>query len=241
MKPASIPALLATIVALALPLESSASIIVTPTGATSSSTIGSGGRVIGNTIDGLGLSGVGDILTQTHALNTTNSAGSAPWTGHYWLSASGAVNQNDGTNWWSSTEVLTFTLPALSPVEAINALHLWNYDRVSDNPTRALRQFDVSFSTDGGATFGNTITLTDFLGPNSPGYARVDGRIPVQSRFFDEQLGVTHIRIDNIFIQGANAFMGFSEIRFGAVVIPEPGRSLLGAFGLMCLLVRRNR
>ncbi|MBI1338013.1 MAG: PEP-CTERM sorting domain-containing protein [Phycisphaera sp.] len=198
--------------------------VITPTSATSTSTIG-GSRTITYAINGSDLSSnglSGDILSETHDIDS-DSAG-------YWLSANGAVNMNDGTNWWSTTEVLTFNLGGAYDVDAV---HIWNYDRSGDNPTRALKTFDISFSTDNGATYPVTITgatLGNFVGAD---YPHVNNEIAVQSKTFTAQTGVTNIKLSNIYIQGSNAYMGLSEIRFGSVV-PEPASlALLGIGGLL--------
>ena len=77
---------LAALAGLALTASATAAVIIIPTGATSTTTIG-GSRTIGATIDSSDLSGggtSGDIPAETHQVNN-DSAG-------YWLSGSGAVS-----------------------------------------------------------------------------------------------------------------------------------------------------
>jgi len=184
-------------------------VIITPTGAISSTTIG-GSRTITQAIDGSGLSSnPGSILDQTHAVNSGTDG--------YYLSASG-----DTTPWF------VFTLAEPSTVDAV---HIWTYARSGEN-TRAIKDFDISFSTDGGINYGPTISLTGWLArPNLD-------PIPVQSQSFATQLNVTHIRIDVTANHGNGSFTGLSEIRFSA--IPEPTTALAGLLLGLGLLRRRR-
>ncbi len=189
----------------------SAAEIITPTAATSTTTIG-GSRTIAYTIDGSDLSAggsSGDILTETHD-QCTDSAG-------YWLSGDGAGSDTN--------EVIEFTLPSASDV---NAVHLWTYWRGTDSPTRGIKTVDISFSTDGGSTYPTTITgatLGDFLqGDNTA--AQSDNETAVQTKTFATQTGVTHIKLTNI-INFGNAYIGMSEIRFGGPdAAPAPGSAV---------------
>ncbi|MGB1128574.1 MAG: Ig-like domain-containing protein, partial [Haloferula sp.] len=171
--------------------------VITPSSATSTSTIG-GSRTIAATIDGSGLSsngGSGDILSET-----VGGAGNA---GH-WLSASSAVD--DDPNFLSTTEVLTFDLGGTFDVDTV---HIWPYIRAEAN--RGIKNFAISFSTDGGGTFPTTLasgTFSDFtIGPAS-------GNEPVQSRSFAPQTGVTHIRMTNLTTFGSTSYIAMAEIRF---------------------------
>jgi hypothetical protein len=199
--------------------------IITPSAATSTSTIG-GSRTIVEVINGSDLSAggaSGDILSETHD-PLSDKAG-------YWLSANGAGNA-------PITEILTFDLGGTFNVDAV---HLWNYDRGGDNPTRAIKTFDISFSTNNGVSYDTTVTgatLGDFVGANNP---RVNGEIAVQTKTFAVQSDVTNIKIDNIVIQGPNAYIGFAEIRFGATEIPEPASLASGLLGLTLIAGRRRR
>ena len=209
---------------LALASVSLAQTIVTPDSADATSTIG-GSRTITEVINGSDLSGggtSGDILSETHDLST-DSAG-------YFLSGS-----------FSSTSTPTFEITFdLGGTFDIDGVHLWNYDRNNDNPTRALKNFDISFSTDGGTNYGTTYaagTFSDFAGADNP---RVDNEIAVQSRFFTSVSDVTDIKIDNIVLQGDNSYIGFSEIRFNAVPEPSAFALLAGCFGLAWVMLRRR-
>ncbi|MCH7227033.1 hypothetical protein [Haloferula sp. A504] len=102
------------------------------------------GRRAEKLIDGSGLSGAGDILTQTHSEpgNTTND---------YFL---GSATDNE----------IVFTLPATATV---GEAHIWQYDRAG-NTSRGIHTFDISFSTDGGVTYPTTLALTLEEGTGAP-------------------------------------------------------------------------
>lgn len=215
--------LLTATVALSLMVGSAHGAIITPTAATTNSTVG-GNRGIENVIDGSDLSSnglSGNILSETHDQNLDSGPG-------YWLSANGGGNVGNSTT-------LTFNLGGTFSVDGV---HIWTYHRGGDNPSRAIESFDISFSTDGGSNYGSTINLSDWLSSQEAGYATVEGEIPVQSKSFATVEDVTHIKIDNIVNHG-NAYIGLSEIRFNAV--PEPGSLALIGLGGLCLLKRRRR
>lgn len=171
--------------------EAKAVTIITPSAATSA-TGNLSGRPIGETINGSGLSGVGDILEQTHAVNSGNS-------GLYWIGNLAGAS-------------LEFGLPGAS---AVDAVHLWSYSRTGEID-RGIQSFDISFSTDGGSNFGTPISISGVLIETYP------DPIEVQSFNFAPQTGVTDIRINNIVNHGDPTYVGLSEIRFSAVPEPAP-------------------
>jgi hypothetical protein len=174
-----------------------------------------GGRDLGHTIDSTGLSSngtSGDILSETHSNNDSNSD-------LYWLSGLTGGNV--------AGEVLTFTLQSASVVDAV---HMWGYDRTGDTK-RSIQSFDLSFSTNGGGTYANTIALTLAVPSADP--------IPVQTLNFAQQTGVTHIRITNMTNYGDSNYVGLSEIRFSAV--PEPTTTALLGLGGLALILRRRK
>lgn len=215
-----LPIFLAILLALLSPAVHAA-IVITPTGATSTSTIGSP-RTIDAAIDGTLLSSggtSGDILSET-----VTFAGSA---GH-WLSSINAID--DDSNFRSTTEVLTFDLGGTFDVDT---MYLWPYIR--SERVRGIRTLDISFSTNGGISYDTTLaagTFADFTIDDQ------SGDQPVQTRSFTVQSGVTHIQLSNLTTFGSTNYIGISELRFGA--IPEPSAALLGGLGLLALLRRRR-
>ncbi len=178
--------------------------IITPTDATSTSTIG-GHRTIDTTIDSSGLSSgglSGDILAETHTrANPTDD----PETDNYWLSAKNATSLE-----------LIFTIP----LSDIDSIHQWMYD--NDNLVtnrRGLKTFDISFSRNGGTSYFSSIaaaTLGDFS------KAITLGQEAAQTKTFAEQTGVDTIKLSNITNFG-EPYFGLSEIRFGGTAVPERG------------------
>ena len=197
---------------LALTGTSSAGVIQ-PTAATSS--VGNlSNRPIERTIDGSGLSGGGDILTQTH--NVTGD----PTNTLYWIGA--------GT----SNIQLDFDLGGTFDVDS---MHLWNYVPTNGTTNRGLGSVDILFSTDGGTNYGGLVNV---------GFAQaaISTPAPPETQTFAAVSGVTDIRLiaDN---SGSGTHTAFMEIRFGGGdAVPEPTTFVLAALGLLGLLgIRRRR
>ena len=170
-------------------------------------------RPIEEAINGNGLSSggtSGDVLSETHLVNSGNS-------GLYWIgTVSGAA--------------LTFTLAS---AETLDAVHIWTYSRTGETD-RGMQSFDISFSTNGGVSFGTPIGISGVSIGDYP------NPITVQTFGFTAQTGVTDIRIDNIINYGDPNYVGLSEIRFESSV-PEPSTAILAGLGLAGLCLRRRR
>lgn len=168
-------------------------------------------------INGDGLSGVGDILTQTHITVTDNNPVG------YWL-----ANEVE-----TPAQEITFTLP--SPVD-LGTAYIWQYTRTHATwNLRGIDTFDMSFSTDGGSNYGTPIPVSLNVGAmGSPSDETA------QTIVFAEQTGVTHVKFSNMAnFPGGDGFVALAEVRFGDV-IPEPSAALLSILGLGGLLVRRR-
>lgn len=177
------------------------------------------------TIDGSGLSGVGDILTQTHALLDNTTA-------IYWLSANTSSNLN--------SVVATYRLTlGTDPGVAVNAVHLWNYDHESGGAIldRAIASFDITFSKDNGATY-------EAYGVGRvTGVAKGDGvgTIAAQTFTFAAVEDVQLVRITNIANHGDANYVGLSEVRFGAIPEPSAFALIAGFLGFTWVMLRRRR
>jgi hypothetical protein len=198
-------------------ITSHAAILITPTGASSTTEIGAT-RNIGETIDNTGLSGTGISVTETHSVNSGNS-------GSYWLSASGG----------NAAEVLTFDLGAAYNVDTI---HQWLYTRTGEED-RGIQTFDIAFSTDNGVSYTAAVSAAS-LGMSNFTEATIEP-LPAQTRTFTEQTGVTHIRFSNITNFGDPNFIGLSEIKFEGTLVPEPSSTALLGLGALGLIIRRRR
>ncbi len=191
--------LLSFSIATFVPLTSAHAVII-PSGVTATSSIDAN-RDIKHVIDGSGMTMVGDVSTWTHTLNTS---------GQHWLGAK------------SGGQVLTFTLPSPSTV---GALHAWQYDgNHSSWNDRAINTFDISFSADGGATYPTTITG---LALSRESHSDGNTQVAVQTRFFEQQLGVTHIKLTLLSNWGDPSWYGLGEMYFGEgqAGLPAPGFS----------------
>ncbi len=149
-----------------------------------------------NLINGSGLSGVGDILTQTH--QSTHLLG--------WLK-----DNVDPTNelvflWLGGTADLT-------------GLYAWQYEQAGCCNGRGVNTFDVSFSTDHGANYSAPISLS------LDSSLVVPGDETVQTRAFPLQTGVTNVKFTNMtdFPALPNpGWQGLNEVRFEGTATDLP-------------------
>ena len=175
-------------------------------------------RDIDKTIDGSGLLGAGDILTQTVEI-----AGAAP-NNFYWLSSSGVADGDPAVE-------LTFDLGVGASYD-IDSVHLWNYS-ATNGVLRWIKTVDVSFSSDN-VTFGNTIDDLTFAD------VPTNTQVGVDTVAFSTVSNVRYIKFSNITNGGDASFLAFSEIRFGSVV-PEPSTTALLGLGGLALILRRRK
>jgi hypothetical protein len=189
--------------------------IVVPVGVTGH-TANAGGFPTINVINGSGLSGVGDVLTQTHV--PSNGTGANP----HWI---GGISQ------LNSTQPLVFNLGG---AYTVGSVHVWQYTDAANATFNnfGTSAFNISFSTDGGSSYGPTISLTGF----TQGTQTVES---VQTRTFAVQSGVTHIKFNNFSAFNGATNAGLGEVRF-STAIPEPSAALLSILGIGGLLVRRR-
>ncbi len=149
-----------------------------------------------NLINGSGLSGVGDILTQTH--QSTHTLG--------WL-----IESLDPAN------ELIFSWPA-DPAD-LSGVYIWQYEQAGCCTGRGVNTVDVSFSFDSGVTFGDSISLSFDSAVVNPGDEIA------QARTFPEQTAVTDVKFTNMtdFADGANpGWQGLNEVRFEGTAVPLP-------------------
>ncbi|CAN5435350.1 hypothetical protein BH23VER1_BH23VER1_10060 [soil metagenome] len=213
---------------LATLVPAGAQVLITPTSLTNTSGV-TEFFPAANIINDSGLSAPATILTYqtvTHAAAsdttawTTNNPNGA---GDYFLES------NPGT-----PAIFTLTLDA---TYVLTDLVFWGYHFGSPNGNEA-RAFDVAFSSDGGATFPTSTSVSQPLST----YAAADA---VTLAFVGSfQADTVRIDItDNHF--GGDApggdRIGLGELKFVGTVIPEPAAALLGALGLCGLLLRRSR
>lgn len=192
--------------------------IITPTGVTGDSNL-SGSYHVNFTIDGSGLSdsgNSGDILNETHI--NGDAGGSLTW-----LSASGN----------RPTITIDFDLGGTFDVDSV---HLWNWTYNSATNTRGVTTMDISFSSNG-TDFANTLQDVAF----TP-YPTASTSATSETQTFAAVNGVTHIRLTDInnALDPGDAYVGFSEIRFGEAV-PEPSTSALLGLGGLALILRRRK
>ena len=184
--------LVAGSVLLAGVVNSDADIIVPPVATGTAASYGNPA----NLINGSGLSGVGDILTQTH--QSTHTLG--------WLIESLDPANELAFIWLGETADLT-------------GVYIWQYEQAGCCTGRGVNSVDVSFSTDGGATYGAPISLSFDSAAVNPGDEIA------QTRTFSAQTGVTNVKFTNMtdFPSGLNpGWQGLNEVRFEGTTISLP-------------------
>ena len=110
----------------------------------------------------------------------------------------------------AGNEVLTFNLGGTFNVDKV---YYWTYERDGD---RNLRTFNISYSTDGGATYSTPVSaaslnMADWAiggSARAPSFAR--------TATFDTLSGVTNIRFSNLQNHGDTQYFALYEIRFGS-------------------------
>ena len=196
--------------------------VITPTSATSTTTIG-GSRTITAAIDSTGLTDVSDpgsVLDDLHDGGGSNT--------HY-LSDAGVASGG-----LSTTEVLTFDLGGAFNVDTI---YYWAYNRPEEE--RGIKTFDIAFSTNGGSSYSAAVSAASLgMADWTKGTTSSSQQSSVDTRSITNQVGVTNIRLTNIQNFGGDR-IALAEIRFGGVV-PEPGSLALLGLGGLCVLRRRR-
>jgi hypothetical protein len=177
--------------------------VIQPVGVTGH-TANAGGFPTINVINGSGMSGVGDVLTQTHAPSTGTGANPA------WI---GGISQ------LNSTQPLVFNLGGTYNIDAV---HVWQYTDTASATFNnfGTSAFNISFSTDGGASYGTPIPLSGFT-------QGTQTHESVQTRTFAVQSGVTHIKFNNFAAFNGATNAGLGEVRFGGQTT-TPGDSYGG-------------
>jgi len=207
--------------------SANAAVLVNPTGLTNTSGVSEFFPAI-NIINNTGLSGAADIANYTTITHGTAGAGSA-WTtndpngaGDYFLATS------PGT-------AAVFTL-ALDQLYGLTDFVYWGYHFGNPNGNEG-REYTLSFSTDGGATFPTSTTVSNPLSTYAVGNATtlsLGGTFTantVRLDITDNHFGGTSPGGDRI---------GLGEAKFIGDAVPEPSTGLLGGLALLALLRRRR-
>ncbi|MEJ6579702.1 MAG: PEP-CTERM sorting domain-containing protein [Akkermansiaceae bacterium] len=218
-----------TIIALAAFTVGSAhaAVLITPTGLTNTSGVSEFFPAI-NIINNTGLSGAADIANYNTITHGAAGAGSA-WTtnapngaGDYFLATS------PGTS-----AVFTLTLDQLY---AVTDFVFWGYHFNAANGNEG-REFTLSFSTDGGATFPTSTTISN---PLSTYAVSAAATLSLGGSFNANavQLEITDNHFEGTSPGGDR--IGLGEAKFIGDAVPEPSSGLLGGLALLGLLRRRR-
>ncbi|NQT36531.1 MAG: PEP-CTERM sorting domain-containing protein [Planctomycetes bacterium] len=100
----------------------------------------------------------------------------------------------------------------------LTGIHMWQYSQGTCCTGRGVATFDMQFSTDGGSSYSAPLTL----GPLDA--ASGTSNETAQLLNFDEQAGVTHVKIVGMVPPGGagGSWQGINEVRFEGTLIPAP-------------------
>lgn len=192
--------------------------VVTGVGATASTTWP--GLSATNLVNNAGLVGAGPY--GENSLHTENTGAADQW-----HSSGGVVND----------QFITFDLDSVgTQAYDLTSIHIWQANQ-SNNYGRGVKQFDLLYSTNNGASW--LTALTDSTLAISSGGANVSN---AAQNFSLALAGVTHVKIeiDSSWNGTTNDYVGLSEVKFSGTAVPEPSAALLGGLGMLALLRRRR-
>ena len=206
--------------------SANAAVLITPTGLTNTSGVSEFFTAI-NIINNTGLSGAADIAnynTITHG----NASGTSAWTTIDPAPVGGDYYAQGGT-----AAIFTLTLDQLY---AVTDFVFWGYHFGTANGNEG-REFTLSFSTDGGATFPTSTSVSNPLstfavsGAATLSLGGTFNANALQLEITDNHFGGTVAGGDRI---------GLGEVKFIGDAIPEPSTVLLGGLAMLALLRRRR-
>lgn len=202
-----------------------AAVLITPAGVTNTSGV-SEFFALSNIVDDSGLSGAATFANYNTITHSSASGGTA-WTttnpngaGDYFLAS------NPGT-----PAVLTLDLGA---VYEVTDFVFWGYHFSNNANGNESREFTLEFSTDGGASFGAPVTVSNPLGTYAVQNAST---LPLGGAFAADTIRLT---VDDNHFGGTAAGgdrLGLGEVKF---VVPEPSSFLLSGLAALTLLRRRR-
>lgn len=185
-----------------------------------------------NLINSSGLTGTPDI---TNYATTTHSAVSLSAPGNVWATIDPGAGGGDFYTQGGIPPVFTMSL---DQTYDLTDFVYWGYFFGTTANGNEGRQFQLEFSTDGGATFPASTTVESPLGTIAVADANT---LSLGSTFQADLVRMTVL--DNHFgatgINGGDR-VGLGEIRFIGDAIPEPSTGLLGSIALLALLRRRR-
>ena len=182
---------------------------------------------IGNIVNNSGLSGAADLgnyATVTHG----NAGGGTAWTTDDPLPGGG--------DWFAEGNApVAITLP-LDATYFLTDLVFWGYHFGGPNGNEA-REFTVDFSTNGGTTYGSSVSVAQPLGSHTTLNAAT---LSLGGTFEADAVRLTIT--DNQFGGGSPGGdrLGLGEVKFVGDTVPEPSIAMLGGLALLGLLCRRR-
>lgn len=203
-----------------------AAVLITPTGLTNVSGVSEFFPAI-NIINNSGLSGAADIANYTTVTHAAAGAGSA-WTTDDVPPAGGDYYAQGGT-------AAIFTL-TLDQTYALTDFVFWGYHFNAANGNEG-REFTLSFSTDGGATFPTSTTVSNPLSTFAIDSAST---LPLGGTF---NANVVRLETTDNHFGGTAAGgdrIGLGETKFIGDAVPEPSGTLLAGLASLMLLRRRR-
>jgi hypothetical protein len=151
-----------------------------------------------------------------------------------------SMEDGGGSAQYRPSSVTATLIFDLGNTYSLNGLRLWNYAEYWGGATyndRGVKDFTLSFSTDGGTTFSNAQNFTAAIGGGAGGLP-LPNRSAGQAFSFGD-ISANFVKFDITSSQGSTFSSGIAALRFTAV--PEPSTYALVLGGIATLLLIRRR